>query len=99
MSGLPSNIAPADISASEVPDGFSLGPGAGGGAGGVSDQAAQKAAQRESILQQAMTPDALARLRRVKVCCCFHTDRFAISICVLCLWRYVLDLIIPHFVL
>ena len=56
MSGLPGNIAPADISASEVPDGFSLGPGAGGGGGGVSDQAAQKAAQRESILQQAMTP-------------------------------------------
>ena len=61
MSGLPSNIAPADISASEVPDGFSLGPGAGGG-GGVSDQAAQKAAQRESILQQAMTPGKSAVL-------------------------------------
>ena len=68
MSGLPGNIAPADISASEVPDGFSFGPGAGGGGGGVSDQAAQKAAQRESVLQQAMTPDALARLRRLKVC-------------------------------
>lgn len=86
MSGLPGNIAPADISASEVPDGFSLGPGAGG-SGGVSDQAAQKAAQRESLLQQAMTPDALARLRRVKVCC-FH-DGFVISICVLCLYMEI----------
>ena len=70
MSGLPGNIAPADISASEVPDGFSFGPGAGGGGGGVSDQAAQKAAQRESILQQAMTPgkSALVLFYHVNAC-------------------------------
>jgi len=81
MSGLPGNIAPADISASEVPDGFSLGPGAGGGGGGVSDQVAQKAAQRESILQQAMTADALARLRRVKVCCFMRIDLQLVFVC------------------
>jgi hypothetical protein len=75
MSGmLPNNISSAGVSASEIPDGFSLaGPNAsgGGGGGGPSDTAAEQAkqrqAQREAILEQAMTPDALARLRRVKV--------------------------------
>ena len=71
MNGMPGNIAPADVDASELPDGFSLAQGAGGGAtgggGGPSDQAAQRDAQRQSILEQAMTPEALARLRRVKV--------------------------------
>lgn len=71
MSGMPGNIAPADVAASELPEGFSLaGPGGGGGGGGpdsAADQAAQRDAQRQSILEQAMTPDALARLRRVKV--------------------------------
>ena len=72
MSGLPNNIAPADVAASELPDGFSLGPGGGGAGGGAgsspaAEQAAQRDAQRQAILEQAMTPDALARLRRVKV--------------------------------
>lgn len=70
---LPNNIAPAGVSASEIPDGFSL---AGGGGGGPSDAAAeqekQRQAQREAILEQAMTPDALARLRRVKVSECIN---------------------------
>lgn len=70
MSGmLPNNISSAGVSASEIPDGFSL--AGGGGGGGPSDTAAEQAkqrqAQREAILEQAMTPDALARLRRVKV--------------------------------
>lgn len=66
-------MAPADVAASELPDGFSLaGPGGGAAGGGGrssagADQAAQRDAQRQSILEQAMTPDALARLRRVKV--------------------------------
>jgi len=75
---MPNNIVPANVAASEVPDGFSLaGPGgssAGGGGGGGSAAAAannqaqqQRDAQRQSILEQAMTPDALARLRRVKL--------------------------------
>lgn len=70
MNGMPSNIAPADVAPSDLPDGFSLaGPGgaAGGGGGAGAEQAAQRDAQRQSILQQAMTPDALARLRRVKI--------------------------------
>ena len=73
MSGLPNNISSAGVSASEIPDGFSLaGPNSGGGAGGgggdpAAEQAKQRQMQREAILEQAMTPDALARLRRVKV--------------------------------
>lgn len=68
---LPNNISSAGVSASEIPDGFSLAGPNGGGGGGPSDAAAEQAkqrqAQREAILEQAMTPDALARLRRVKV--------------------------------
>ena len=80
MNGMPGNVAPADVDASELPDGFSLAQGGGGG-GGPSEQAAQRDAQRQSILEQAMTPEALERLRRVKVsykyyavvvCCCFN---------------------------
>ena len=69
----------SDVAPSEIPDGFTLaGPGGtdsvGGGHGGggssstAADQAAQRDAQRQAILEQAMTPEALARLRRVKVC-------------------------------
>ncbi|KAL3807728.1 hypothetical protein ACHAXA_008301 [Cyclostephanos tholiformis] len=73
MSGMPSNIAPVDVAPSELPDGFTLGDPAGGGgigAGGAAnaDQAAQqREAHRQAILEQAMTPEALARLRRVKL--------------------------------
>lgn len=68
----------SDVAPSEIPDGFTLaGPGgtgsvvggnAGGGSSTAADQAAQRDAQRQAILEQAMTPEALARLRRVKVC-------------------------------
>lgn len=75
MSGmLPNNISSSGVSASEIPDGFSLaGPNSGGGGGGggpsdaAAEQAKQRQAQRQAVLEQAMTPDALARLRRVKV--------------------------------
>ena len=80
MSGMPGNIAPAhDVAPSELPDGFTLAGGgaAGGGGGGAgvgsdnspADAAAQQQrdAHRQAILEQAMTPEALARLRRVKV--------------------------------
>ena len=67
MSGMPSNIAPADVAASELPDGFSLAGQGGAAASPANDQAAQRDAQRQAILEQAMTPEALARLRRVKV--------------------------------
>jgi hypothetical protein len=65
MSNIPANVAP-----SEIPDGFSLADPTGHAAAGASkqnDAAAQRDAQRQAILEQAMTPDALARLRRVKV--------------------------------
>ena len=68
MSGMPSNIAPADIDASELPSGYTLASGAGSGQQTpAQEQAVQKDAQRQAVLEQAMTPEALARLRRVKV--------------------------------
>ncbi len=70
MSGIPNSIVPADIAPSELPDGFSLAGGGGGSASSAptnQNQAAQRDAQRQAVLEQAMTPEALARLRRVKV--------------------------------
>ena len=79
---MPGNIAPADdVAPSELPDGFTLagpgGGGGGGGGGGSNDNSSsadhraaaqhQRDAHRQAILEQAMTPEALARLRRVKV--------------------------------
>lgn len=69
-----STIPISDIAPSEIPEGFTFadptGSAAGGGAPSPSsnDAAAQREAQRQAILEQAMTPEALARLRRVKVC-------------------------------
>ena len=65
-----SNIPSSDVAPSEIPDGFSLADPTGHAAAGASKQneaSAQRDAQRQMILEQAMTPDALARLRRVKV--------------------------------
>lgn len=66
-----------EVSAEEIPEGFTAADpsnldaaAAGGGGGGASAAAAQAEAaeaQREAILQQALTPDALARLRRIKL--------------------------------
>lgn len=59
-----------EVAASEIPDGFFLADPSGGPkqpSSTASDQAAQRDAQRQAVLEQAMTPDALARLRRVKV--------------------------------
>ena len=67
MNGMPSNITPADINPSELPDGFSLAGGGGSGSSAPTDQTNQRDAQRQAVLEQAMTPEALARLRRVKV--------------------------------
>lgn len=62
-----SNITPADITPSELPDGFSLAGGGGSESRVPADQTAQREAQRQAVLEQAMTPEALARLRRIKV--------------------------------
>ena len=67
MSGMPSNIAPADIDASELPSGYTLAGAGSGQQTPAQEQAIQKDAQRQAVLEQAMTPEALARLRRVKV--------------------------------
>ena len=68
-----------EVSADEIPEGFTAadpnnpsaaaagGGGGGGGGGGAAAQAEAAEAQREAILQQALTPDALARLRRIKL--------------------------------
>ena len=83
MSGIPNpnNVAPANVGADELPDGFSLGsgPGSGGGSSAAADQSAQRDAQRQAILEQAMTADALARLRRVKVGKLCHLSVFTVN--------------------
>jgi len=71
-----------EVSADEIPEGFTAadpnnpgaastpaaaGGGGGGGGGGAAAQAEAAEAQREAILQQALTPEALARLRRIKL--------------------------------
>jgi len=65
-----------EVSAEEIPEGFTAADpnnssaaaaGGGGGGGGAAAQAEAAEAQREAILQQALTPDALARLRRIKL--------------------------------
>jgi hypothetical protein len=56
----------------EIPEGFSSAdPTAGPGAGGDSNQAQaySKEEQKRAVLEQALTPEALARLGTIKVCC------------------------------
>jgi programmed cell death protein 5 len=66
------NIAPSIIDPAELPAGFSTSdPNAGVAAAPQQQQAEQKQAavdqQREAVLEQALTADALARLRRIKM--------------------------------
>ena len=63
------NLAPANIDPSQLPDGFQMASAPGAGGGGDQQQAAAAAAeeQRLAMLQQALTPEALARLRRIKL--------------------------------
>jgi len=64
------NLAPANIDPSELPEGFKAAAPPGGvgsgGSGGI-DQGAAAEEQRQHILQQALTPEALSRLRRIKL--------------------------------
>ena len=63
------NLAPANIDPSELPEGFQMASTAGQG-GNPQQQQQQAAAaqeQRLAILQQALTPEALARLRRIQL--------------------------------
>ena len=72
------NLQPvSDLDPSDLPEGFTTVPGAagsplksgsGGGAGGQQQQQQAEAdAQKQAILEQVLTPDALARLRRIKL--------------------------------
>jgi programmed cell death protein 5 len=77
------NLQPvSDLDPSDLPEGFTTVPGAagsplnhsgsGGGTGAASagsrqQQQADADAQKQAILEQALTPDALARLRRIKL--------------------------------
>ena len=61
-------LAPANVDASDLPSGFSIAdPNGAGGSVEQEGQAQQRQAQKDAILQQALTPDALERLRRIKV--------------------------------
>mmetsp|Transcript_26012 Transcript_26012/g.38444 ORF Transcript_26012/g.38444 Transcript_26012/m.38444 type:complete len:136 (+) Transcript_26012:117-524(+) len=59
-----------EVDPSEIPEGFTTAAGngaAGGAAAEKQSEAQQRQAQRDAILEQALTPDALARLRRIKL--------------------------------
>mmetsp|Transcript_13682 Transcript_13682/g.37820 ORF Transcript_13682/g.37820 Transcript_13682/m.37820 type:complete len:135 (-) Transcript_13682:222-626(-) len=64
-------MEPAKISPQDIPDGFKAQDPHNGAAGGdAANAAAQKQAmeeQKQAVLQQALTPDALARLNRIKL--------------------------------
>ena len=63
------NLAPANIDPNDLPAGFQAAAPSGGGSGNNhgASQAAAEDEQRLAILQQALTPEALARLRRIKL--------------------------------
>ena len=61
------SLAPANVD--ELPDGFtSADPNAAASGRAAGNAEAQgKEEQKQAVLQQALTPEALARLRRIKV--------------------------------
>jgi len=62
------NLAPANVDPGVLPDGFtSADPNAAAGAAATNAESQGKEEQKQAVLQQALTPDALARLRRIKV--------------------------------
>jgi programmed cell death protein 5 len=63
------NIAQANFDPRDLPDGFTSADPNAGPAVGKSDETKGKEEQKQAILQQALMPDALARLRRIKVRC------------------------------
>ena len=64
------NLAPAQLSADEIPDGFTA-ASAQSPAGGANSAAAMKKLQmeeqRKAVLEQALSQEALARLGRIKL--------------------------------
>jgi programmed cell death protein 5 len=63
------NIAQVSFDPKDLPDGFTSADPNAGPEVGRSDDAKGKEEQKQAILQQALMPDALARLRRIKVRC------------------------------
>ena len=61
----PNNLAPANVSQEELPSGFTT--SASPQDSKQTEAAAQQKAQKQNILAQALTPEALARLNRIKV--------------------------------
>jgi programmed cell death protein 5 len=62
------NLAP--VNPDELPDGYSVADpnaAAGGNNQQKSSEGQQKEQQKQAVLEQALTTDALARLRRIKV--------------------------------
>jgi DNA-binding TFAR19-related protein (PDSD5 family) len=59
------NLQPVDIDPSDLPEGFSAPNASKNNAAQQQAQAADD--QRQAILEQVLTPDALARLRRIKL--------------------------------
>mmetsp|Transcript_22363 Transcript_22363/g.33041 ORF Transcript_22363/g.33041 Transcript_22363/m.33041 type:complete len:133 (-) Transcript_22363:124-522(-) len=60
------NLAPVSVNDDEIPSGFTAAnPGAS--AQGQQNEDQQRQAQKEAVLEQALTPEALARLRRIKL--------------------------------
>lgn len=63
-------LAPANVGIDELPEGFSAVNPNGGGAGNNNEAEFKKAAiqeQKQMILEQAMDPQALARLGRIRL--------------------------------
>lgn len=62
------NLAPAKVDPRDLPDGFvSADPNGAPSAPSGNAEAQGQEEQKQAILQQALEPDALARLRRIKV--------------------------------
>ena len=86
-------LAPANVDAGDLPSGFSTTDpnGSSAAAAGQDNQGQQRQAQKDGILEQALTPDALERLRRIKVrevqcaMCCFLKYAYSTLVCILVL--------------
>ena len=62
------NLQPvSDLQPGDIPEGFTATDPHGGGANPKQQQKQQAEEQKQAILEQALDPDALARLRRIKL--------------------------------
>jgi DNA-binding TFAR19-related protein (PDSD5 family) len=62
------NLTPSNIDPNEMPEGFSsVDPNAGAASGSQGPSKQQQQEQKQGILEQVLTPEALARLGRIKL--------------------------------